>query len=137
MAARVIDGKAVAAAVRERVKVDVAAYAEEAGRTPQLVTVIVGEDPASEIYVRMKHEACEALGMRSAHHGLEAATSQEDLLALVEGLAPTTTSTGSSESAAPRPPRSRRRGGGDRPGQGRRRADPGQRRPARPPARRA
>ncbi len=86
MGARVIDGKAVAAAVRERVRVDVAAYAEEAGRTPQLVTVIVGEDPASEIYVRMKHEACEALGMRSAHHGLEAATSQEELLALVESL---------------------------------------------------
>jgi methylenetetrahydrofolate dehydrogenase (NADP+)/methenyltetrahydrofolate cyclohydrolase len=86
MAARVIDGKSVAAAVRERVKVDVAAYAEEAGRTPGLATVIVGEDPASEIYVRMKHEACEALGMRSVHHGLEAATSQDDLLALVAEL---------------------------------------------------
>jgi methylenetetrahydrofolate dehydrogenase (NADP+)/methenyltetrahydrofolate cyclohydrolase len=86
VAARVIDGKAVAAAVRERVKVDVAAYAAEAGRTPQLVTVIVGEDPASEIYVAAKHRACEEVGMRSAHHGLEAATSQGDLLALVAEL---------------------------------------------------
>ena len=57
MAARVIDGKAVAAAVRERVKVDVAAYEAESGRTPQLVTVLVGDDPASEIYIRGKHKA--------------------------------------------------------------------------------
>ncbi len=54
VAARVIDGKAVAAAVRERVAVEVAAYAEEAGRAPGLATVLVGEDPASEIYVRNK-----------------------------------------------------------------------------------
>ncbi|MGE0068263.1 MAG: tetrahydrofolate dehydrogenase/cyclohydrolase catalytic domain-containing protein, partial [Solirubrobacterales bacterium] len=59
MAARIIDGKAVSAAVRERVRVDVAAYVEEAGRTPTLATVIVGEDPASEIYVANKHKACE------------------------------------------------------------------------------
>jgi methylenetetrahydrofolate dehydrogenase (NADP+)/methenyltetrahydrofolate cyclohydrolase len=86
MAARVIDGKAVAAAVKERVKVDVAAYAEEAGRTPSLATVIVGDDPASEIYVRMKREACEEVGMRSVHHGLEAATSEADLLVLLADL---------------------------------------------------
>jgi len=46
MAARVIDGKAVAAAVKERVKVDLAAYEEESGRTPGLATVLVGADPA-------------------------------------------------------------------------------------------
>jgi methylenetetrahydrofolate dehydrogenase (NADP+) / methenyltetrahydrofolate cyclohydrolase len=86
VAARVIDGKAVAAAVRERVKVDVAAYVEEAGRTPALATVLVGEDPASEIYVRNKRKACEEVGMRSVHHGLEAATSEEDLLALIGEL---------------------------------------------------
>ena len=72
MAARVIDGKAVAAEVREQVRVDVAAFAAEAGRTPVLATVIVGDDPASEIYVRNKHRACEEAGMRSVHHGLEA-----------------------------------------------------------------
>jgi methylenetetrahydrofolate dehydrogenase (NADP+)/methenyltetrahydrofolate cyclohydrolase len=86
MAARTIDGKAVAAAVRERVRVDVTAYEEEAGRVPTLATVIVGDDPASEIYVRNKHRACEDVGMRSVHHGLAAATSQEALLELVRAL---------------------------------------------------
>lgn len=86
MAARIIDGKAVSAAVRERVRVDVAAYVEEAGRTPTLATVIVGEDPASEIYVANKHKACEQVGMNSVHHGLEAATSEAELLELVAAL---------------------------------------------------
>jgi len=86
VAARVIDGKAVGAAVRERVREEVAAYAAEAGRTPQLVTVIVGDDPASEIYVRNKHKACEEAGMRSAHHGLAGSTSEAELLELVAAL---------------------------------------------------
>jgi len=86
VAARIIDGKAVAAAVRERVRVDVAAYEAEAGRVPTLATVIVGDDPASEIYVRNKHKACEEVGMRSVHHGLPAATGEEELLALVASL---------------------------------------------------
>ena len=86
MAARVIDGKAVAAAVRQRVAVEVAAFAEEHGRTPLLVTVIVGDDPASEVYVRNKHRACEEAGMRSAHHGLGAETAEAELLELVAEL---------------------------------------------------
>jgi len=86
MAARVIDGKAVAATVRERVKADVAAYAEEAGRTPLLATVLVGDDPASQIYIRKKGEACEEVGTRSVHHGLEASTGEGDLLALIREL---------------------------------------------------
>ena len=86
MAARIIDGKAVGAAVRARVNVDVAAYVEEAGRTPTLATVIVGEDPASEIYVANKHKACGEAGMNSVHHGLEAATSEDELLDLVRAL---------------------------------------------------
>jgi len=86
VAARVIDGKAVAAAVRERVKVDVAAYKEEAGRTPTLATVLVGEDPASEIYVRNKRRTTEEVGMRSVHHGLEAGIKEEELLGLVREL---------------------------------------------------
>lgn len=81
-----IDGKAVAAAVRERVKVDVEAYAEETARTPLLATVLVGDDPASQIYIRKKGEACEEVGMRSVHHGLEAATSEADLLELIREL---------------------------------------------------
>jgi methylenetetrahydrofolate dehydrogenase (NADP+) / methenyltetrahydrofolate cyclohydrolase len=86
MAARVIDGKAVAAAVRERVKVDVAAYEQEAGRVPALATVLVGEDPASEIYVSNKRRTTEEVGMRSVHHGLEAGIKQEELLGLVQEL---------------------------------------------------
>lgn len=86
MAARIIDGKAVAAAVRERVAVGVALYAEEAGRTPALATVIVGDDPASEIYVRGKHKACAEAGMRSVHHGLAEETSEDELLELVDEL---------------------------------------------------
>lgn len=86
MAARVIDGKAVGAAVRARVAEEVTAYVAERGRTPQLVTVIVGDDPASEIYVRSKHRACEEAGIRSAHHGLPAETSENELLELVAEL---------------------------------------------------
>jgi methylenetetrahydrofolate dehydrogenase (NADP+)/methenyltetrahydrofolate cyclohydrolase len=86
MAARIIDGKAVGAAVRERVRGEVAAYEREAGRVPALATVIVGDDPASEIYVRNKHKACGEVGMRSVHHGLGAETSEGELLALVGDL---------------------------------------------------
>jgi methylenetetrahydrofolate dehydrogenase (NADP+)/methenyltetrahydrofolate cyclohydrolase len=86
MAARVIDGKAISAAVRERVREEVAAYAAEAGRVPTLATVIVGEDPASQIYVRNKHKACEEAGMRSVHHGLPEATNESELLELVGEL---------------------------------------------------
>jgi methylenetetrahydrofolate dehydrogenase (NADP+)/methenyltetrahydrofolate cyclohydrolase len=86
LAARIIDGKAVGAAVRERVATEVRAYESEHGRTPVLATVIVGEDPASEIYVRNKHKACEEAGMRSVHHGLPAETSENELLELVGEL---------------------------------------------------
>jgi methylenetetrahydrofolate dehydrogenase (NADP+)/methenyltetrahydrofolate cyclohydrolase len=86
VAARVIDGKAVGAAVRKQVAAEVVGFAEERGRAPQLTTVIVGDDPASEVYVRNKHRACEEAGMRSAHHGLAAETSEAELLELVEQL---------------------------------------------------
>ncbi|MGH2980885.1 MAG: bifunctional methylenetetrahydrofolate dehydrogenase/methenyltetrahydrofolate cyclohydrolase FolD [Solirubrobacterales bacterium] len=87
MSARVIDGKAVAAEVRARVRSEVAEYAQaHGGRTPGLATVLVGEDPASEIYVRNKHKACEEAGMRSLHHGLDAETGQQELLELIARL---------------------------------------------------
>lgn len=85
MAARIIDGKAIAAKQRaqaaERVK-KLAAL----GITPGLAVVIVGEDPASQVYVRMKEKACEEVGVYSEKHELPADTTQEDLLALVERL---------------------------------------------------
>ena len=86
MAARVIDGKAVAAAVRERVKVDVAAYEQETGRVPGLATVLVGDDPASEVYVGMKRRNSEEVGMRSIHHEPDASIREEELLDLVREL---------------------------------------------------
>lgn len=86
MAARIIDGKAVAAEVRRRVASGVADYMAETGRTPTLATVLVGEDPASQIYVRNKHQACAEAGMESLHHGLPASTTQNELLELVGQL---------------------------------------------------
>ncbi len=86
MAARVIDGKAVAAEVRKRVRDEVAEFERESGRPPALATVLVGDDPASEVYVRNKHRACEEAGMLSVHHGLPAETSQNELLELVGQL---------------------------------------------------
>jgi methylenetetrahydrofolate dehydrogenase (NADP+)/methenyltetrahydrofolate cyclohydrolase len=86
MAARVIDGKAAAAAVRERVAVEVRDLVAERGSAPGLATVLVGSDPASEVYIRNKHKACEEVGIRSIHHGLDATTSQEDLQGLLRDL---------------------------------------------------
>ena len=87
MSATVIDGKAVAAAVRERVGSEVAEYARaNDGRTPGLETVLVGDDPASEIYVANKHKACEAAGIRSLHHGLSGDASEAELLELIGRL---------------------------------------------------
>jgi methylenetetrahydrofolate dehydrogenase (NADP+)/methenyltetrahydrofolate cyclohydrolase len=86
MTGRIIDGKAVATAVRSRVADEIRGFEAEHGRTPLLVTVIVGDDPASEVYVGGKHRACEEVGMRSLHHGLPAETSEGELLRLVGEL---------------------------------------------------
>src|SRR5437016_4479173 len=82
----VIDGKAVAAAVRARVATEVRSFEAETGRTPGLATVIVGDDPASQIYVANKHKACAEAGMRSINHELAAETSQQELEILVSEL---------------------------------------------------
>jgi len=86
LSARVIDGKAIGAAVRARVGEEVAAYEAQFGRVPTLATVIVGDDPASEIYVANKHRACGEAGMGSVHHGLPGETSEAELLDLVRSL---------------------------------------------------
>ena len=85
MKAKLIDGKAVSAALRENLKAEVAALAED-GITPGLAVVIVGEDPASKVYVRNKKKACEELGMYSEEYALQEETTQEELLALVDKL---------------------------------------------------
>lgn len=86
MPAKTIDGKQVSQLVRDRVAVDVAGFIAGGGHVPTLATVLVGADPASEIYVANKHKACEAAGMRSVHHGLPADISQADLVELVDQL---------------------------------------------------
>jgi methylenetetrahydrofolate dehydrogenase (NADP+)/methenyltetrahydrofolate cyclohydrolase len=84
--ATVIDGKAVAASVRERVRGEVEEVASSLGRPPGLATVLVGDDPASAIYVRRKREACEEVGIRSFHHEPDGSISQEMLLELLAEL---------------------------------------------------
>lgn len=86
MTAEVIDGKAFAAQLRERVGVQAAKFEEQAGRKAGLAVVLVGEDPASQVYVRSKHKATVAANMESFEHRLPADTSNADLLALVERL---------------------------------------------------
>jgi methylenetetrahydrofolate dehydrogenase (NADP+) / methenyltetrahydrofolate cyclohydrolase len=77
--ATVIDGKATAAAVHERVGREAAAFVAETGHMPGLVTILVGEDAASQVYVRSKGERCKELGMASFHEGLPADSSQDQV----------------------------------------------------------
>ncbi len=86
MTARIIDGKAAAAAVLADVKARVDAFRAAKGRPPGLAVVLVGEDPASQVYVRNKGREAEAAGFRSEQHTLPVTTSQADLLALVARL---------------------------------------------------
>src|SRR5580658_8620854 len=79
MAAIVIDGKASAAKLREKIAAEAAHLKAAHGLTPGLATVLVGHDPASEVYVRNKGKTAEALGFKSVHIALPADTSQETL----------------------------------------------------------
>ena len=83
--AKLIDGKAVSARLRQEMKAEVEALKEK-GITPGLAVVLVGEDPASQVYVRNKIRACEELGIQSENHLLPADTTQEALLGLIEEL---------------------------------------------------
>ncbi len=80
MTAKRIDGKAAAQAIRERVAALVPEFERRAGRAPGLATVLVGEDPASGVYVRSKNRATAETGMVSFAHNLPDTTSEDDLL---------------------------------------------------------
>jgi methylenetetrahydrofolate dehydrogenase (NADP+)/methenyltetrahydrofolate cyclohydrolase len=82
----VIDGRAVATEVKERVRVEVAEWVEGGGDQPGLATILVGDDPASHVYVRNKRKATEDAGMRSVHHELPADTSQDEVAELIGSL---------------------------------------------------
>ena len=86
MVAQVIDGKAFAAKVRAQVADQVAKLKEENGITPGLAVVLVGEDPASQVYVRSKGKMTVEVGMNSYEHKLDAETSEAELLALIDKL---------------------------------------------------
>ncbi|HSH49501.1 MAG TPA: bifunctional methylenetetrahydrofolate dehydrogenase/methenyltetrahydrofolate cyclohydrolase FolD [Halomonas sp.] len=86
MTAQLIDGKSIAARVRQQVKRQVQARREAGGHAPGLAVVLVGEDPASAVYVHHKQRACEQAGIHSVMHHLPTATTQDDLEALVDSL---------------------------------------------------
>ncbi|MDN7132452.1 bifunctional methylenetetrahydrofolate dehydrogenase/methenyltetrahydrofolate cyclohydrolase FolD [Halomonas sp. MC140] len=86
MTAQLIDGKSIAATVRLQVAEKVAARRQAGLRAPGLAVVVVGEDPASQVYVNNKHRACEQAGIISLQHALPTNTSQHALEALVDQL---------------------------------------------------
>lgn len=86
MTARVLDGKAAAREIYERIAADVAARVAKGGSRPKLATVVVGDDPGSALYVRMKQANAKKVGIDSDDHRLPAATTTEQLLELVESL---------------------------------------------------
>jgi len=86
MKAAIIDGKQIAENIRTQVAQQVAERKRLGKSTPGLATVLVGEDPASQTYVRSKHKACEQLGIASFSHVLPASTPQKELVALIDSL---------------------------------------------------
>jgi methylenetetrahydrofolate dehydrogenase (NADP+)/methenyltetrahydrofolate cyclohydrolase len=86
MTATIIDGKAAALALRQKIAGQVAKFRDATGRAPGLAVVLVGDDPASAVYVRSKGKATREAGMESFEHLLPATTSQDELIALVDRL---------------------------------------------------
>ncbi|MBW2308535.1 MAG: bifunctional methylenetetrahydrofolate dehydrogenase/methenyltetrahydrofolate cyclohydrolase FolD [Deltaproteobacteria bacterium] len=86
MAAKIIDGKAVAQQMQEEFKSEVRQLQEKEGITPGLTVVLVGEDPASQVYVKNKGLACQKVGIQSFEHRLPADTPEDELLKLVDRL---------------------------------------------------
>ncbi len=84
MAAQLIDGKALAQAIRDKIAQDASALLARSGIKPGLAAILVGDDPASHLYVKNKQKACESVGIYVADHRLPATTSQAELLALID-----------------------------------------------------
>jgi methylenetetrahydrofolate dehydrogenase (NADP+)/methenyltetrahydrofolate cyclohydrolase len=86
MAAEILDGKAIAAAIREEIRAEVSDWVHAGGPIPCLTAVLVGDDPASQVYVRNKHRACEQVGIEGRIERLPADTSQAALLDCIQKL---------------------------------------------------
>lgn len=83
---KLINGKEISAAIRSEIREECAAFVTEHGFAPGLAVVIVGEDPASQVYIRNKAKACEEVGFYSEVHRLPAETTQEELNTLIDRL---------------------------------------------------
>ena len=86
MSASIIDGKVISTAVRKRVTEETSAFTAQTGVIPHLAAVLVGDDPASQVYVRNKERACAKCGLKSTLHRLPAETTQQQLFDLVTQL---------------------------------------------------
>ncbi len=86
MTAQLIDGKAIAQSIRQQLKQKVAARQAAGQRIPGLAVILVGADPASQVYVGSKRKACEEVGFISRSYDLPESTSEEELLALIDSL---------------------------------------------------
>ncbi|MBT2968728.1 MAG: bifunctional methylenetetrahydrofolate dehydrogenase/methenyltetrahydrofolate cyclohydrolase [gamma proteobacterium symbiont of Ctena orbiculata] len=86
MSAQILDGKAIAAELREQIKQRVEERVANGMRRPGLAVVLVGDNPASQVYVRNKRKSCDEVGFHSVSHDLPASTSEDQLLALIDQL---------------------------------------------------
>jgi len=86
MTAKIINGKEIAAQVRAELRSEIQALKEKTGVTPGLTVVLVGENPASLVYVRNKIKACEEVGINSVQHKLPDTTTHAELLSLIRKL---------------------------------------------------
>jgi len=86
VSAVIMDGKAISKEIQAEIAAEVATFTKQSGITPCLAAVLVGDDPASEVYVRNKHRACERVGIKSQMHKLPASTTEEELLSLIDSL---------------------------------------------------
>ncbi len=86
MTAQIISGTEIAKQIREQLKQEIAELKEKHNLIPGLATVLVGEDPASQVYVKSKARTCDALGVYSERHDLPADTSEAELLTLIDKL---------------------------------------------------
>lgn len=86
MSAQIIDGKAISAKLLESIKSRIVARAADNKRAPCLAVILLGEDPASAVYVRNKRRACDKVGIRSISHDLPATTTEAELLTIIQQL---------------------------------------------------
>lgn len=83
---RIIDGRALAKKIEAQIQEEIAAFKASTGTVPGLATILVGDDPASRLYVRLKHKACERVGIHAEDQSLDISITQKDLLDVIESL---------------------------------------------------